>query len=92
MKEEKTLIHYYPVYHITDKNGKTEYNYTKISIEIPNTESTMAREQKQKIHEALETHLKQTHTNAKPHIIDIHYNERAAKSQTTTAQGIHDTQ
>ena len=83
-EENKTLIELYPVYYIINKDGKREYNFMKIEMEIPNTSSNEfknkqahAREKKDKqdkIQETLETKLRETHPEAKPHIIDTHYN------------------
>ena len=98
-EENKTLIDFYPVYYIKDKDGKREYNYTKIEMEIPNTSSNEIKDKKaralekkdkqDKIQETLETKLRETHPEAKPHIIDTHNNEHAAKSQKTKREGMY---
>ena len=98
-EENKTLIEFYPVYYIKDKDGKREYNYMKIEMEIPNTSSNEIKDKKarereikdkqDKIQETLETKLRETHPEANPHIIDTHYNEHAAKSQKTKREGMY---
>ena len=88
-EENKTLIELYPVYYIKDKDGKREYNYMKIEMEIPNTSSNEIKDKQDKIQETLETKLRETHPEANPHIIDTHYNEHAAKSQKTKREGMY---
>ena len=100
-EENKTLIDFYPVYYIKDKDGKREYNYMKIEMEIPNKTPNMIKDKKgrareikdnqDKIQETLETKLRETHPEANPHIIDTHYNEHAAKSQKTKREGMYNT-
>ena len=98
-EENKTLKDFYPVYYIIDKDGKREYNYMKIEMEPPNTsfnefKNKQARalekkDKQDKIQETLETKLRETHPEAKPHIIDTHNNEHAAKSQKTKREGMY---
>ena len=88
-EEKKSLTELYPVYYIFDKDGKREYNYMKIEMEIPNTSSNEIKDKQDKIQETLETKLRETHPEANPHIIDTHYNEHAAKSQKTKREGMY---
>ena len=100
-EEKKTLIELYPVYYIKDKDGKREYNYMKIEMEIPNTSSNEIKDKKarereikdkqDKIQETLETKLREIHPEANPHIIETHDNEHAAKSQKTKREGMYNT-
>ena len=100
MTEENTkLIELYPVYYLLDEDGKREYNYMKIEMEVPNTSSNEIKDKKarereikdkqDKIQETLETKLRETHPEANPIIIDTHYNEQAAKSQKTKREGMY---
>ena len=98
-EENKTLIEFYPVYYIIDKDGKREYNYMKIEMETPNTSSNEIKDKKaraqeikdkqEKIQETLETKLRETNPEANPYIIDTHYNEHDAKSQKTKREGMY---
>ena len=100
-EEKKSLTELYPVYYIFDKDGKREYNYMKIELEIPNTSSNEIKDKKareleikdkqDKIQETLETKLRETHPEANPHIIETHYNEHEAKSQKTKREGMYNT-
>ena len=98
-EENKTLKDFYPVYYIKDKDGKREYNYTKIEMEIPKTSTNEfknikaraleIKDKQDKIQETLETKLRETHPEANPHIIDTQDNEHAAKSQKTKREGMY---
>ena len=98
-EENKTLIDFYPVYYIKDKDGKREYNYMKIEMELPNTSSNEIKDKKaraleikdkeDKIQETLETKLRETHPEANPQIIETHDNEHEAKSQKTKREGMY---